>query len=298
MKFVISGAFQPPRHLVPLAIAAEAAGYEAISFSDHAVYPETLDTPYPYTEDGKRRYDETSAFPDPWVVAGALASVTTRLRFTTNVFVLPMRNPYLAAKQIATAAALSDDRLTLTMGVGWSRVEFDLVGQDFDRRGKRADEMLALMRRLWSGEFFSFEGEFYRCKRLKMTPPIPNAPIPVWVGGISDFALRRAARNDGWLSDLQTSAEILACIEKIRGHRKALGRSPDFDVMASAVDAVDVDGYRRLGDGGVTHILTMPWAFYHGLTNDLEKKIDGIKRYAEDVIAKMARGSDRPLARP
>jgi len=287
MKFVISGAFQPPEHLIPLAIAAEEAGFEAISFSDHAVYPEKLDTPYPYTEDGSRRYDETTEFPDPWVVIGALAAVTKRLRFTNNVFVLPMRNPFLAAKSIATAAAMSKDRVTLTIGVGWSRVEFELVGQEFRRRGARADEMLEVMRKLWSGEMVEHAGEFYRFERLKMTPPIPAAPIPVWVGGISDLALRRAARNDGWLSDLQTTAEILDCIEKVRAHRRELGRDESFEVMASASDAHDVAGYRRLGEGGVTHVLTMPWAFYHGLTDDLDQKLDGIHRYAEDVIAKL-----------
>ncbi len=288
MKFVVSGAFQPPRDLVPLAIAAEEAGFEAISFSDHVVYPETLDTPYPYTEDGERRYDETTEFPDPWVVAGALSSVTSRLRFTTNVFVLPMRNPFLAAKQIATAAALSGDRVTLTIGVGWSNVEFDLVGQAFARRGARADEMLDVMRKLWTGEMVDHEGEFYRFERLKLTPPIPSAKIPVWVGGISDRALRRAARNDGWLSDLQTTDEIIDCIEKVRRFRQESGREGDFDVMASASDAGGIDAYRRLEEAGVNHVLTMPWAFYHGLTDDLEKKVDGIKRFGEDVVEAMA----------
>ena len=288
MKFVISAAFQPPKHLIPLAIAAEEAGFEAIASSDHAVYPETLDTPYPYTEDGTRRYDETSDFPDPWVLAGAMSSVTTKLRFTTNVFVLPMRNPFMAAKAVATAAALSDDRVTMTIGVGWSNLEFGLVGQEFRRRGKRADEMLEIMQKLWTGEWVEHQGEFYQFDRLKLTPPIPTKPIPVWVGGISDFALKRAARNDGWLSDLQTSEEILECIRKVRGYRKDLGKSEECEVMASANDAHDVDGYSRLGDGGVTHILTMPWAFYHGLTDDLDQKIDGIKRYAEDVMQKMA----------
>jgi probable F420-dependent oxidoreductase len=287
MKFVISAAFQPPQHLVALAIAAEEAGYEAISCSDHVVYPETLDTPYPYTEDGTRRYDESSEFPDPWVVAGALSSVTERLRFTSNVFVLPMRNPFLAAKAVATAAALSGDRVTLTIGVGWSKVEFDLVGQDFRRRGARADEMLEVMRKLWSGEMIDHQGEFYRFERLQLTPPIPKARIPVWVGGISDLALRRAARNDGWLSDLQTSHEILDCIRRVRVHRQALGRDDAFDVMASASDAHDLAGYRRLGEGGVSHILTLPWVFYHGMTDDLEKKIDGLRRFGEDVIEKM-----------
>ena len=158
MKFAVSGAFLPPHELVPIAVAAEEAGFEAIGFSDHIVYPETLDTPYPYTDDGVRRYDETSDFPDPWVVAGALSSVTTRLRFTTNAFVLPLRNPYVAAKQVATVAALSNDRVIMTIGVGWSGVEFELAGQEFKRRGKRADEMLELMKRLWTGEWVEFEG--------------------------------------------------------------------------------------------------------------------------------------------
>ncbi len=121
-----------------------------------------------------------------------------------------------------------------------------------------------------------------------MTPPIPTAPVPVWVGGISDFALKRAARNDGWLSDLQTTEEILECIGKVRSYRKDLGSEGPFDVLASASDAGDLDGYRRLGAGGVTHILTMPWVFYHGITDEVDKKVDGIRRFGDEVIAKMA----------
>jgi len=182
---------------------------------------------------------------------------------------------------------MSQGRITLTIGVGWSNVEFELVGQSFARRGARADEMLEVMRKLWSGEMVEHEGEFYRFDRLKLTPPIPPSPIPVWVGGISDLALRRAARNEGWLSDLQTSAEILDCVDQVQGYRRELGRDGDFDVMASAKDAANVDGYRRLEEGGVTQILTMPWVFYHGLTEDVEKKVDGIKRFGDEVVEKM-----------
>lgn len=287
MKFVISAAFQPADHLVPLARAADESGYEAISSSDHAIFPETLDTPYPYTEDGSRRYDESSEFPDAWVLAGALASVTQRLRFTSNVYVLPMRNPFLAAKQVATAAALSKNRVTLTVGVGWSKLEFELLGQSFARRGARTDEMLEVMKKAWSGDWITHEGEFYQFDRLKLTPPIPTQEIPIWVGGISDFALRRAAKHDGWLSDLQPTVEILECVERVREYRRELGRGDCFDVVASASDAHGIDGYRRLGEGGVTHVLTMPWVFYHGLTDDVDEKVDGIKRFAEDVIDKM-----------
>ena len=287
MKFVISAAFQPAEHLVAIARAADAAGYEAMSSSDHAIYPEKLDTPYPYTEDGERRYDEYSEFPDPWVLAGALSGATSRLRFTSNVYVLPMRNPFIAAKQVATAAALSGNRITLTIGVGWSKLEFELLGQSFARRGARTDEMLEIMKKAWTGDWITHEGEFYQFDRLKLTPPIPTAGIPIWVGGISEFALRRAARHDGWLSDLQPTTEILECVEKVRAYRRDFGRSEDFDVVASASDAHDIDGYRKLEEGGVSHVLTMPWVFYHGVTADLEEKVDGVKRYAEDVLEKM-----------
>ena len=287
MKFVVSAAFQPLENLIPLARAAEETGFEAISFSDHVVYPEKLDTPYPYTPDGSRRYDETTVFPDPWVVIGALAATTTRLRFTNNVFVLPMRNPFLAAKAIGTAAILSRDRVTLTVGVGWSNIEFELLGQSFRNRGRRTDEMLDVMRKLWTGEFVEHHGEFYDFEALQMQPA-PRQRIPVWVGGISDAALRRAARNDGWISDLQPSAEIVESIVKIRKWRQEAGRTSHFDVMASASDAADVPGYRRLEAAGVTHVLTMPWVFYHGLTDDLEKQCDGLRRFSEDVIREMA----------
>ncbi|MAI77641.1 MAG: LLM class F420-dependent oxidoreductase [Deltaproteobacteria bacterium] len=286
MKFIISAAFQPAEHLLPIAMAAEAAGFEAIASSDHAVYPRTLDTPYPYTPDGTRRYDEESEFPDPWVLAGAMSSVTKRLRFTSNVYVLPMRNPFLAAKQVATAAALSKNRVTLTVGVGWSKLEFELLEQAFERRGARADEMIEVMQKLLSGGWVTHEGEFYQFNELKLTPPIPTEPIPIWVGGISDFALRRAARQDGWLSDLQTSAEIIDCVSRVRRYRSEFGKSSEFEAVASASDAADVDGYRRLEDGGITHVLTLPWVFYYGLTNSLEEKVDGIKRFAEETLSK------------
>lgn len=286
MKFVVSAAFQPLDNLIPLARVAEEAGFEAISFSDHVVYPKTLDTPYPYTPDGSRRYDETTVFPDPWVVIGALAAVTTRLRFTNNVFVLPMRNPFLAAKAIGTASILSHDRVTLTVGVGWSNIEFELLGQSFRNRGRRTDEMIDVMRKLWTGEFVEHHGEFYDFDALQMQPA-PRNRIPVWVGGISDAALRRAARNDGWISDLQPSADIVESIGKIRKWRSENSRTTPFDVMASASDAADVPAYRQLEAAGVTHVLTMPWVFYHGLTDDLDEQCDGLRRFATDVIREM-----------
>jgi len=288
MKFVLPAAFNDTSHLIDLAITADECGWTALSLSDHVAHLEQIETPYPYAESGERRWEAFTPWPDPWVTIGALAAVTRRLRFTNNVFVLPMRNPFLVAKAVGTAAVLSADRVTLTIGVGWCPEEFALMGEDFRTRGRRTDEMIEVMRKLWSGQMVDHSGRFYSFDRLEMNPA-PRAPIPIWVGGISEAALRRAARlGDGWLSDLQTSAEILECIDELRSLRAAAGRDGEpFDVMASASDAYDLDGYRRLEDAGVTHILTIPWIFYHGTTADLDEKRDGIRRFADEVIARM-----------
>ncbi|MBB3046464.1 putative F420-dependent oxidoreductase [Litorivivens lipolytica] len=288
MKFVLSTSFSTVAHLTQLAPVADETGWEAMSFSDHVVHPESIRTPYPYTDDGSRRWEAFTDWPDPFVMAGALSTITKRLKFTNNIFVLPMRNPFLVAKAISTAAIISDNRIIPAIGVGWSKDEFELMQQDFHTRGKRADEMVEVMRLLWSGEMVEYQGKHYQFDKLEMNPA-PTAHVPIWVGGISDAAMKRAARlGDGWVTDLQTSDEIIACIEKVKGYRKEYGRDHlPFSVMATPSDAFTIDGYKKLEDAGVTHILTMPWPFYHGETDDIEKKIDGVKRYADDIIAHM-----------
>ncbi len=289
MKFVMSTSFSTVAHLTAIAPVADASGWDAMSFSDHVVHPQQIRTPYPYTDDGARRWEAFTDWPDPWVTIGALSAITERLRFTNNVFVLPLRNPFLVAKAISTAAVISNNRVTPAFGVGWSSDEFELMGADFSNRGKRADEMIEVLRLLWSGEWVEYSGEHYQFDSLEMNPK-PSAEIPIWFGGISKPAMRRAARlADGWVSDLQTSDEIIGCIKQIQEWRREYGREHlPFEVMATPSDAWDIDGYRRLEEAGVTHILTMPWPFYHGDTEDLEKKIDGVQRYAEDIVQKMA----------
>jgi probable F420-dependent oxidoreductase len=289
MKFVLSTSFNTIEDLMALAPVADESGWDSLTFSDHIVHPETISTPYPYTEDGSRRWEAFTDWPDPWVLIGALAAMTKRIRFTNNVYVLPMRNPFMAAKAISTAAVISNNRVTLTIGMGWSSDEFALVEQPFERRGKRADEMVEVMRKLWTGEWVEHHGEFYEFERLEMTPA-PTERIPIYVGGISKFAFRRSARlGDGWLSDLQTSAEIVECINTINNYRKDYGRDHlPFDVMASPSDAFTLDHYKRLEDQGVTHLLTMPWPFYpNDKVDPLTQKSDAIKRFSDEIIAKM-----------
>ena len=287
MKFVLSTSFSTVAHLTKLAPVADTHGWHSMSFSDHVVNPAQINTPYPYTDDGSRRWQPFTDWPDPWVMIGALSTITKRLRFTNNIFVLPMRNPYLTAKAISTAAIVSQNRVTAAFGVGWSRDEFELMEQDFSTRGKRTDEMLEIMRLLWTGEMVEYQGKYYQFSAMEMNPA-PSEPIPIWIGGISDPAMKRAARlGDGWVTDLQTSAEIIESIERINNWRREYGRENEpFEVMATPSDAWDIDGYKRLQDAGVSHILTMPWPFYHGESEQLEHKIDGIKRYADDIIAR------------
>jgi len=287
MKFVIPTAFSPTAQLCDMAVLAEQNGIDAIAISDHVVHPEHIASRYPYTADGSIRWNEDTAWPDPWVVIGAMAAVTTRLRFATNIYVLALRNPFLAAKAIATAAALSQDRVAVGVGVGWCREEFELAGQDFATRGRRTDEMIEVMRALWTGAYVEHTGRFYRFGRVRMLPA-PGAPIPIYGGGLSEPALRRAARLDGWISDLHSSAELAEIAATLRRYRAELGRADaPFDFVAACTDAFDADGIRRLGDAGVTHYATAPWILSGGRWDSLGDKRDGLRRFHDEVIAKI-----------
>lgn len=286
LQFCFSGTFAQPEELVPLARAGDAHGWSTLSVSDHLINPVETRSTYPYTKDGARRWDMGTPWPDPWVTIGHLAAVTERLRFLTTVYILPARTPVHVAKQVGTAAVLSGNRVDLGIGMGWMEEEFDAMGTPFAKRGKRADEMLEVMRKLWTGEVVEHHGEFFDVPPLEMLPA-PSAPVPVLVGGTSDAALRRAARNDGWVSDLHTIEELAAIRQRIEGFRQEYGRTEvPFAMCGSARDAWDLDGYRRVHDAGVTHLITMPWYFYAGADADLAGKVEGIERFAEDVIEK------------
>lgn len=287
MRFSIATAFMDPTELGAIAQAADAAGYHGLALADHVVNLETLETPYPYTADGSRRWGPFTPWVDPWVTIGALGAVTERLRFFTNIYVLPMRDPFTVAKQVATASALSGGRVSLGVGMGWCEEEFDLLGESFRKRGARADEMLVLLAELWTGGWVEHHGAFYDVPRLEMTPS-PPGPVPIYVGGMSEPALRRAARHDGWISDLISTEQARDYRQRIDAERAELGRSgTDFSMIVSLNDATTVDHYRRAEEFGVTDILTMPWVFYGGFDIPLQQKIDGLNRFADEIMAQL-----------
>ena len=282
MKLYISTAFRETKEAVEIAKAADDLGYDGVGIPDHIVNLETLATPYPYTRDGERRWQPFTQWPDPWVLVGAMAQVTTRLKFVTTVYIPAMRDPYSAAKAIGTAAYLADGRVELGIGVGWCEEEFTLMGQRFDRRGKRTDEMLELFRALWQPGWTEFDGEFYQTPRLEMEPTPPR--IPIYVGGLSDIALRRAARNDGWIGDLISTDRAIASVERLREIRAQDGLSMDgFEVLTPLTDAFIPEHYDRAEAAGITGIITMPWMFYAGPDATLGEKIDGMKRFRKDL---------------
>lgn len=286
MQFCYSATFSAPNELVTLAKAGDESGWSTLTVSDHLINPIATRSTYPYTKDGQRRWEMGTPWPDPWVTIGHLSAVTERLRFLTTVYILPARTPVHVAKQVGTAAALSGDRVDLGIGMGWMEEEFDLMGVPFGKRGKRADEMIEVLRKLWTGEVVEHHGEHFDVPALEMLPA-PAAHVPIVVGGVSEAALRRAARNDGWVSDLHTIDELADIRRQIDGYRAEYGRSDEpFAMYGSVKDAWDLDGYRRAFNAGVTHLVTMPWYFYGGPDVDLAGKVDAIHRFAEDVIAK------------
>jgi probable F420-dependent oxidoreductase len=282
MKFYVSSAFLQAGEVIEIARAADELGYEGMAIPDHVVNLEKLTTPYPYTPDGQRRWQPFTDWLDPWVLVGALGQVTDRLKFVTTVYIPAMRDPYSAAKAVGTAACLSGGRVELGVGVGWCEEEFDLLGQQFAKRGRRTDEMLELMKALWQPGWTEFEGEFYRTPRLEMTPTPP--PIPIYSGGLSDVALRRAARNDGWIGDLIGLDQAIASIDRIRELRAEKGLGMDgYTVITPLIDAYLPEHYRRAEQAGIDAILTMPWMFYSGPNASLSDKIEGLRRFRSDL---------------
>jgi alkanesulfonate monooxygenase SsuD/methylene tetrahydromethanopterin reductase-like flavin-dependent oxidoreductase (luciferase family) len=174
------------------------------------------------------------------------------------------------------------------VGLGWMREEFELVGQPFRGRGRRAEEMLEVMRKLWAGGMVEHHGEHYDFERLEMSP-VPSEPIPIYVGGTSEPALRRAARiGQGWSSEIHTTEEIREIAAKLSAYRRdsPLAGEP-MEICAATSDAYTLDHYRRLQEIGVSYLITAPWMMYPGAADSLERKCDAIRRFGDEMVAGM-----------
>ena len=294
MKFTLNLAFIDPTYFLELAQTAEAYGIDTIVLSDHIAHFAEIESKYPYNETGERPWVEDAPWPDVWVASAAMAAVTTKINFLQGVYVLPMRDPFSMAKAIGTACVMSKGRIGLGLGLGWMKDEFDLMGHDFKTRGKRADEMVELMRKLWTGEMVEHHGTHYDFPLMKMRPPVPHE-IPVIVGGNGPPAMRRAARlGDGWSPCFQTLAQLkgkLADIQKLRREYGTDGKP--FAVHASPEDFAEVEldasHFKRMEDVGITHCASeIRWGDDVATLLSLDAIRDRIKRFGDEVIAKVA----------
>jgi probable F420-dependent oxidoreductase len=291
VRFTYAEAMTDSGFYLPLAQAAEAAGYSSITVADSLAYPKDSDSVYPYTPDGSRTFLEDKEFIETFVLCAAMGAVTSRLRFTPFVLKLPVRPPVLVAKQAASVAALTGNRLALGVGISPWREDFDIMGVSFARRGKRMDECMEIVRGLTSGGYYEFHGEFYDIPGIKICP-VPSEPIPLLVGGHADAALRRAVvRGDGWMHGGGAPEELDALLDKIDEIRRAEGvQDKPFEIHVISLDAYTPDGIKRLEERGVTDVIVgfrVPYIVGPD-TQPLAKKIEHLNRYAENVIAKVS----------
>jgi alkanesulfonate monooxygenase SsuD/methylene tetrahydromethanopterin reductase-like flavin-dependent oxidoreductase (luciferase family) len=275
-----------PTFYVPLAKAAEAAGYTSMTIADSIAYPYESDSTYPYTPDGSREFLEDKAFIETFVLVAALGAVTTILRFTPFVIKLPIRPPALVAKQAGSLAAMIGNRLGLGVGISPWPEDFDIMGVPFARRGKRMDECIEIVKGLTTGDYFEFHGEFYDIPKIKMTPA-PTEPIPILIGGHADAALRRAARCDGWMHGGGPD-DLDQLLKRLNQFRAEEGNTGPFEIHVISPDGFTVDGVKRLEDKGVTDAIVgfrLPYIVGPD-TEPLDAKIRHLEKFAERVISK------------
>ena len=288
MKVWQAVSFNEVDQLLEIARCAEASGFEGVFVSDHIVVPEKVEPKYPYSEDGVAGFTSATPFPEPWATISAMAAVTTRLRFTTLVYIMPLRHPLDVANSVATAAVLSNNRVALGAGAGWMREEFEIMGASFTKRGRRFNEMIEIVRKAWTGEVVEHHGEFYDFPRLQLSPA-PSAPVPILIGGISEPALRRAATlGDGWLGAGHTLDEAAGLLGRLRELRKAAGReSESFESIVPLVVPPELDTLRRLEEAGATGTVSYPFAYTIGPGATLDQKLDMLKGFGDRVIRKL-----------
>ena len=294
IEFWHTTAWLPPTDITGVAVACEAAGFGGVLVHDHVLYPEQLGSAYPYQADGEPAWSPTTPWTDPWVSMAAMAAVTERLRFGQSIYVFPLRHPVEVAKSAGSVAAISGGRVVLGAGVGWMAEEFEILGEDFHTRGARTDEGLEVCRKLWTGEPVSHDGRFYSFPTVTMSPAAPGGTVPVWIGGHSEPALRRAARNDGWIGNAYPLDEAEAVLDRLEAALAANGRrfGDGFEVVMG-IYSLDPADFTRFAERGVTGFLAAPGMMSGDLSGNptatLDERVRAIAAFGETVIAPLAR---------
>jgi probable F420-dependent oxidoreductase len=241
----------PPTTIKPVAEQAQAAGFDRIWLADHAVTPLAYDSRYPYNDTGHPGYPPTTPLFDVWVTIAHLAAVLPTLQFGTGVYILPLRHPLVVAQAVRTAWELSGGRIAFGVGTGWMREEFDAMGQRFDARGARMDEMLDILERTWTGQPYEYRGTHYDLDPQQQGGD-PIGPVPLVFGGSTPVALERTARRgDGWFGPPACPVErAVAHRDDLEARRRSAGRADTpFRYYVRVPDATEerFDEYRQAG---------------------------------------------------
>src|ERR1700682_499055 len=241
-----------------VAVGAEKCGFATLWSGEHVVMVDRSASRYPYSDDGQIAVPAVADWIDPVIGLSFAAAATSTIGIATGVLLLPEHNPVLVAKQAATLDTLSGGRLTLGVGIGWSREEFDALGVPFERRAARTAEYVAAMRTLWRDDVASFDGEFVHFDSVRVNPkPVDDRCIPIVLGGNSDAALRRVvAWGDGWygfnLDGVRAVAERVAFLKTLCAD---CGRDPAELRLAVALRDLRLRDLFALAELGVDELV-------------------------------------------
>lgn len=283
MRVYVRGNMQHPSDLVIIAQAAESAGLHGITLSDHVLMPESLRNSYPGTSDGVLPFPLTTPWPDAFVTAGAIAAVTKSLMIRTDVYILSLRHPLVVARAVNTLAALSRGRFELGVGVGWLESEFDVLGVDFHRRGALTDEAIAAVRSLTKPGPVSHDGKFYTTGGAIYVEPSWAQPVPIYIGGESQAALRRAAQlGDGYISMSRSLDELGRLAERLTKlcHEERPASAAPLRIHAYCTTLTSPEDFRDLAKIGVESVVMTPWSDMRSPPPGLAERIQNIEHFA------------------
>lgn len=254
MRYWISGYGIHPSSFLDVARVAEEAGFHGIMPNDTPFYKRTYKSKYPNTQSGAVPWAATTPFVEPWTTLSAVAAVTTTLHLGTFTYVLPARSWLASAKAIATVSLLSQGRVQLGASAGWMEDQFEIEGLDFRTRGRRFNELVEALRLLWSGEMVTYQGAEVRFEDVQIQPAPPK--IPVYIGGDSPAAMRRAARlGDGWIGKLYDAERGAEFAQKMRRLVEDEGRDPGEFGITFALARPDARRVEAFAAAGVTDIV-------------------------------------------
>ena len=286
MKFWQAITWAETDQLIEIARFAEEMGFYGLMSGDHAVYPESIVPNYPYSESGVPPMQPHDEYPDQTAIFAAMAAVTSKLLFTCGVYVLPLRNPHEVARASATLAILSDNRFILGVGIGWMKEEFDIYGVDFHQRGKITDEIIEVLQSLWSGQMVEYHGAHFDFPRVQLSPA-PSTHPPIYVGGSSEIALRRAARvGGGYIGAGTAPDDVGPLLQRLNELRQEYGRDHlPFEAMIGISASPSLTLYQRLADKGLESTVAPPFQYALGKKHStVDEKKQFMESYAESIV--------------